>query len=688
MKKADNEIKTRIEKLRGLMREQGLNAYIIPTTDFHGSEYVNDYFKAREFMSGFTGSAGTLVVTADEAALWTDGRYFLQAGQQLNGSGIALMRQGEEGVPEIIPWLEQKLGRGAAATAQNKAVAECGRAEEATRTSTMTVGFDGRIVSAEFGAKVAEKFAVKADADLVGEVWTDRPELAGSHVYALNEAVTGESAVSKLARVRAEMEKLGADAHIITSLEEIAWMLNLRGSDIEHTPVFYAFMLVLPESVRLYALADKAEILEALKKEGGLEDAVGQTGQVGSKPAGMASSLQNLEILPYFNVFDDMERLADFGVNRILMDEKNASYRLVSAVPSGIEILNHEDPAMLMKAVKNPVEIEKTRQAHIRDGVAVTKFIKWVKETVHTEKIMCDVSRSSACKWVKDVRTDDCNVPTKLTEIGASDYLSELRREQGAYDESFDTIAAFGSHGAIIHYTATPDTDAPLESCGFLLVDSGGQYADGTTDITRTIALGPLTDEMKKCYTAVLKAHIALATAEFTESTTGTELDEVAREQVKAYGYDYKHGTGHGIGHMLSVHEGPNTISPRGKNSHMLPGMITSNEPGIYLEGKFGIRLENEILCVEKGASRSTDSSVNGTVDATGGESDSGSTERRLGFETITFVPFERETIVTEMLTENERAWINDYHALVYERLSPLLAEGEQRWLKEVTMEL
>ena len=614
----ENEIKLRIERLRELMREQGLSAYIIPTTDFHGSEYVNDYFKAREFMSGFTGSAGTLVVTADEAALWTDGRYFLQAGQQLDGSGIALMRQGEDGVPEIISWLEQKLGCGAAA-AQNESVAECGRTEEATRTSTVTVGFDGRIVSAEFGAKVAEKFAVKADADLVDEIWTDRPALAGSHVYALNEAVTGESTASKLTRVRTEMEKLGADAHIITSLEEIAWMLNLRGRDIEHTPVFYAFMLILPETVRLYALADASEIAEAL---------------------GVEAGQQNVEVLPYFDVFADMEKLAEFGAHRILMDEKKASYSLTSAVPEGVEIENHEDPAILMKAIKNPVEIDNTRQAHIKDGVAVTKFIKWVKEAVKSEPIA-----------------------KELTEIGVSDYLSSLRREQGAYDDSFNTIAGYGPHGAIIHYTATPDTDVALEPHDLLLVDSGGQYNGGTTDITRTIALGPLTDEMKKCYTIVLKAHIALAMAKFTEELTGAELDEVPHGKVKEYGYDYNHGTGHGVGHMLSVHEGPNSINPRGTNSHLCAGMITSNEPGIYLEGKFGIRLENETLCVAAG-------------------------EGKLGFETITFAPFEREAIVVDMLTEEERAWLNSYHAQVYEKLSPLLDPETRDWLRAVTEEL
>ncbi len=620
MKETENDIRMRIERLRELMRGQGLAAYIIPTTDFHGSEYVNDYFKAREFMSGFTGSAGTLVVTLDEAALWTDGRYFLQAGQQLSGSGIRLMRQGEDGVPEIIPWLEQKLD------------------------SKSTVGFDGRIASAEFGAKVADKFAVKADLDLVSEIWEDRPELTGSHVYALDESLTGESATSKLARVRVEMKKLGADAHIITCLEEIAWMLNLRGRDIEHTPVFYAFMLVLPETVRLYALAPETEIREALGKESSQ-----QTG-----------GLQDVEILPYFDVFDDMKRLGDFGVHRILMDEKKASYSLISAVPEGVEIENHEDPAILMKAIKNPVEIENTRQAHIRDGVAVTQFIRWVKEAVQGE---AREARVGAAPALVDSVAGGAQAASPLTEMDAAQQLSELRREQGAYDDSFNTIAGYGEHGAIVHYGATPETDVELEPHGLLLVDSGGQYNGGTTDITRTIALGPLTDEMKKCYTIVLKAHIALAMSKFTEDVTGAELDEIPHGKVKEYGYDYNHGTGHGVGHMLSVHEGPNSINPRGKNSHLFPGMITSNEPGIYLEGKFGIRLENETLCVF---------------------ADDG----KFGFETITFAPFEREAIVIEMLTAEERTWLNSYHAQVYEKLSPLLDPETRDWLRAVTEEL
>ena len=559
-------MRKQIEDLREKMREKKTDAYIIPTTDFHGSEYVNDYFKCREFVSGFTGSAGTLVVTEDAAALWTDGRYFLQAERELAGSEIMLMREGEPDVPEITEWLRQRLTSGKA----------------------QTVGFDGRIVSAKFGEKIKEHFNVEAELDLAGEIWAERPELMASEIYPLALRVTGESSESKLSRVREEMRKAGAEAHIITSLEEIAWLFNLRGRDVLHTPVFYAFALVELEKARVYLL-NEGEDTKSLFDD-------------------------DVEIKPYTAIFDELKTLK---AKSIMYDENTINYRLFESIPHGCRAVKREDPAMLMKAVKNPTEIACTKQAHIRDGAAVTRFIKWLKENVGKDEI---------------------------TEISAAEYLAEERRREGAYDLSFDTIAGYGPHGAIIHYEAAPETNVQLKPEGFLLVDSGGQYEDGTTDITRTIALGPLTEEMKRCYTAVLKAHIALATTEFDAETTGAQLDAIARKPLKDEGLDYKHGTGHGVGHMLSVHEGPASISPRGVNCHILPGMIMSNEPGVYLEGKFGIRLENEILCIEL---------ENG----------------KLGFETITLCPFEEEAILQDMLTEKERAWLNEYHARVCSKL-------------------
>ena len=570
-------MRRQLETLRKIMGDKNIDAYIIPTTDFHGSEYVNDYFKCREFVSGFTGSAGTLAVTGAEAALWTDGRYFVQAEAELEGSGIRLMREGEVGTPGIVEWLEQNLMAGSQNPTKN-----------GHNPKTATVGFDGRVVSAKMGAELAEKFRIKHEIDLIGEIWAERPELRGSEIYALPGVVTGESPVSKLSRLRCELQKAGADSHLITSLEEIAWLFNLRASDVMHTPVFYAFALIEQERARVYLLNHSKNVAELFG--------------------------ENVETRPYMAIFDDLKALKS---GSIMLDENNVSFGLSAALPAGILRINREDPAMLMKAVKNPAEIACTRQAHLRDGAAVTRFISWLKENAGKQEI---------------------------TEISAAERLWQERKKEGAYDLSFDTIAGYGAHGAIIHYEATPATNVKLKPEGFLLVDSGGQYEDGTTDITRTIALGELTEEMKRCYTAVLKAHIALATAVFDVETTGADLDLLAREEIRKIGLDYKHGTGHGVGHMLSVHEGPASISPRGANTHVLPGMIMSNEPGVYLENKFGIRLENEILCVDLGGGK-------------------------YGFETISLCPFEEEAIITEMLTKKEKAWLNEYHANVYRKV-------------------
>ena len=580
-------MRKQLEDLRKRMSEKNIDAYIIPTTDFHGSEYVNDYFKCREFVSGFTGSAGTLAVTEREAALWTDGRYFVQAEAELLGSGIRLMREGEPDVPKIEEWLEQRLGSGKMPENYMESEADL-RNADGENLGAATVGFDGRVISAKMGATLAQKFRIEHEIDLVGEIWTERPELRGSELYALPGVVTGESPASKLSRLRCELQRAGADSHLVTSLEEIAWIFNLRARDVTHTPVFYAFALIEQERVRVYLL--------------------------NSSKNAAALFGENVEIRPYTAIFGDLKALE---CGSIMLDESSASYGLSAAIPAGILRINREDPAMLMKAIKNPAEIACTRRAHLRDGAAMMRFLSWLKENVGKREI---------------------------TEISAAERLWEERQKEGAYDLSFDTIAGYGAHGAIIHYEATPETNVRLKPEGFLLVDSGGQYEDGTTDITRTIALGELTQEMKRCYTAVLKAHIALDTAVFDRQTTGADLDLIARKEIQGIGLDYKHGTGHGVGHMLSVHEGPASISPRGANTHVLPGMIMSNEPGIYLENKFGIRLENEILCVDLGGGK-------------------------YGFETITFCPFEEDAILPEMLTKKEKAWLNEYHANVYRKV-------------------
>lgn len=568
-------MKQQLIDLRTRMQQAGIDAYIIPTTDFHGSEYVNDYFKCRKFLSGFTGSAGTVVVTQEEAYLWTDGRYFLQATDQLKDTGIGLMKMGQPGVPTIDAYLKEKL------------------------TPENTIGFDGRVCDYAFGCKLESICKVNYELDLVGDIWKDRPAIKPSKIYGLPSSVTGETAGSKLARVRSYMEKKGADYHLITKLEEIAWLFNVRGDDVANTPVFFSFALIARDHAYLYVMD------EAFEEE---------------------------DVRPYFQIFEDIKTIPQ---GTILLDEDVVSYALVRSLPEKVRIINSSSPVTMMKALKNEDEIRSTKNAHLKDGAAMVNFIYWLKHTVGKEEI---------------------------TEISAADYLEQCRREQeGCYDLSFTTISGYMSNGAIVHYEATPATDKTLKPEGFLLVDSGGQYEDGTTDITRTIALGPLSQKMKEHYTTVLRCHIRLAMAKFPVGTTGSELDTLTRQPLHAIGLDYNHGTGHGVGHLLSVHEGPQTISGKpGCDVPFYQNMITSNEPGVYLEGEYGIRLENEILCVD---------TANG----------------KLGFENLTFCPFDREAILPELLTEEELAWLNSYHREVYEKIAPRVSAETSAWLKEQT---
>lgn len=675
------EMREALSALRNEMQANGIDAWIVPTTDFHGSEYVNDYFKCREYLSGFTGSAGTLAVTQDAAALWTDGRYFLQAETQLAGSGITLMREGIEGVPQLPAWLKAHLP-----------------AEGTGRT----VGFDGRVVDLKLGRELAASFPLRWELDLSDQVWAQRPPLAASAIYALPWEVTGESAASKLGRIRRAMREAGADYHLITSLEEIAWIWNLRASDVTHTPVFYAFMLLTPQETRVYLLnetqeaaalfraalqeetADCAQTLSDVMTDGSecagsaaAEDGAHSCAAEDAGAAGVCACGENLRVLPYFDIFEDLKQLPP---GRILLDEKLVSYGIAVSVPEQVEKIAAQDPAMLMKAIKNETEIAATRRAHVRDGAAMVRFLYWLKQEMQARQAGTEAA--------------------PITEMSAAARLAQERRREGAYDLSFDTIAGYGPHGAIVHYESTPETDVALAPEGFLLVDSGGQYRDGTTDITRTVALGPLTDKMKRCYTAVLKGHIVLASARFDAETTGEELDQRTREPLRAQGLDYLHGTGHGVGHLLSVHEGPQTISPRGKDCHVLPGMISSDEPGVYLEGEFGVRLENEILCREAqaktdGEEKALRSGADAKAQAGTAEQNeshagcsAGASGRTFCFETITFCPFEREAILTEQLTEAERAWVNRYHQQVYETIAPLLDEETRAWLAAQTAPL
>lgn len=584
--------------LRAEMKKRGISAYVVVTDDFHASEYVGTHFKAREFLSGFTGSAGTLVVLPDSAALWTDGRYFLQAAQQLDGSGIELMRMGEPGVPEIADFLRNH-------------VEENG-----------FIGFDSRTVSNAFARTIGEKTREKhirfaGGEDLVDLVWADRPALSCEPVWTLDVKYTGLTRREKLAMVRGKMEELGADVFVIPALDEVAWLLNLRGGDVLYTPVFLSYLLLGRDQATLCVQKEavSAEIEAQLKADG-------------------------VSLAPY----DDIYRLVAAlpTGTRVLLDGERANYRITQSVPDGAETLDRPSPIQLMKAMKTPAEQENERLAHIKDGVAVTRFLYWLKHAVGKEPI---------------------------TELSAAKKLESLRAEGEHYlEQSFDPILAYGAHGAIVHYEPTEETDIPLEPHGLCLADTGAQYLEGTTDITRTVALGPLTDEEKRIYTLVLRGHLQLGAAKFLYGCTGENLDMLARTPLWENGLDYNHGTGHGVGFVLGVHEGPERVhwdvNRQKRHCVIEEGMIFSNEPGIYLAGKFGVRIEN--LVVVREAERTEFG-------------------RFLKLEPLTLVPYDRDAIDLAMLSSRDVELLNDYHAKVCAAISPYLQGDELNWLKEVT---
>ena len=584
--------------LRAEMKKRGISAYVVVTDDFHASEYVGTHFKAREFLSGFTGSAGTLVVLPDSAALWTDGRYFLQASQQLAGSGIELMRMGEPGVPEIADFLRDH-------------VAENG-----------FIGFDSRTVSNAFARTIGEKTREKhirfaGSEDLVDLVWADRPALSCEPVWTLDVKYTGLTRREKLAMVRGKMEELGADVFVIPALDEVAWLLNLRGGDVLYTPVFLSYLLLGRDQATLCVQKEavSAEIEAQLKADG-------------------------VSLAPY----DDIYRLVAAlpTGTRVLLDGERANYRITQSVPDGAETLDRPSPIQLMKAMKTPAEQENERLAHIKDGVAVTRFLYWLKHAVGKEPI---------------------------TELSAAKKLESLRAEGEHYlEQSFDPILAYGAHGAIVHYEPTEETDISLEPHGLCLADTGAQYLEGTTDITRTVALGPLTDEEKRIYTLVLRGHLQLGAAKFLYGCTGENLDMLARTPLWENGLDYNHGTGHGVGFVLGVHEGPERVhwdvNRQKRHCVIEEGMIFSNEPGIYLAGKFGVRIEN--LVVVREAERTEFG-------------------RFLKLEPLTLVPYDRDAIDLTMLSSRDVELLNDYHAKVCAAISPYLQGDELNWLKEVT---
>ena len=592
-------IPERLQALRAEMTKRGIDIYVVPTADFHESEYVGEYFKARAFMTGFTGSAGTAVITQEKAGLWTDGRYFVQAERQLDGSGVTLFRMAEEGVPTVDEYIEKELSEGGC------------------------VGFDGRVVNSTWGKKLLDiaekkKGRLYVDEDLVDLIWTDRPALSKTSPFILEEKYSGKSTAAKLADVRAKMREAGADTHILTCLYDIAWLLNVRAHDIKCVPVILSY-LVMNETDCIWFLQEEV-----------LDDTV-------------KAYLQENHITtrPYEDIYEYVKTIP--ATAKVLMNESGVNYRIHNSLADSIEVINQVNPTELMRAVKNPVEVDNTRNAHVKDGVAFTKFMYWLKTNIG-------------------------KIP--MTEISASDYLEERRKEQDGFIEiSFNTISAYGANAAMMHYSATPESNAELKPEGFLLVDSGGHYYEGTTDITRTMALGPITDEMRLHFTTVCRSNLNLANAKFLYGCCGLNLDILSRGPLWDLNIDYKCGTGHGVGYILNVHEGPNgfrwrIVPERKDNGTLQEGMITTDEPGVYLEGKYGIRTENELVCHK------------------GEKNEYG---QFMYFENITYAPIDLDAIDPDEMTGREKKMLNEYHAMVYRVLSPYMTEEENEWLKHYT---
>lgn len=585
-------IKERLMKLREEMNKEGMQAYIIPTSDFHETEYVSEYFAARKYMSGFTGSAGVLVVLLDKAGLWTDGRYFIQAANQLAGSGIDLMKQGQEDTPSIEEYIVTNLTQGS------------------------VVGFDGRVMNVNDANKYKQAFMMHdikmvTDKDLVGRIWDDRPALPCTETFHYDEKYAGKSISEKLTQVREAMKGYNCRSHIVTKIDEIAWLYNLRAHDVPHFPVALAYTIIKENDAMIYIDASRLD-----------------------EESKTLFAQNHIQVKDYEAIYEDVKTLE----GPVLVDGNFVNSKVVYSLNT--EIVYAQDPIVLLKAMKNEIELANTRNAHIKDGVACTKFMYWLMQ----------------------------NVNNGISEMSAQEKLQELRKEQADYlEDSFNTICAYKEHAAMMHYSSNEETNVELKPEGMLLVDSGGQYLDGTTDITRTFVLGSITEEEKKWFTLALKGHIRLEKANFLYGCRGLNLDILARGPLWDLDMDYQCGTGHGVGHLSNVHEAPNgfrwKIVPERNDSCVLEeGMITSNEPGVYVEGEFGIRHENEMVVVK------------GNKNFYG---------QFMHFETLTFVPFDRKGIDKSLLSEDELAWLNDYHASVYEKISPFLTNEEAEWLKE-----
>lgn len=589
-----NEINQRLESLREVMRREHLSAFIFPSTDAHQSEYVADHWQGRTWISGFNGSAGTAVVTMKSAALWTDSRYFLAAEEQLKGTEFQLMKLKIEGTPTISEWLAQEL-----------------------QGENAEVGLDGMVNSYhETMGLIADLrksggITVRTNFDPLGLIWTDRPAIPANPVEIQPMEFAGESVASKISRIRTALRQRHADGMLISALDDIAWTLNLRGTDVHCVPVFVSYLLISSQQVSLYV--DSAKINDEVK----------------------AYLTENgISLYPYNKVAEGLERYSEYN---ILLDGDETSYFLWKTVKCQ-EIIAGNSPFPAMKAQKNDREIAGFRQAMLRDGVAMVKFLRWLKPAVEAGG---------------------------QTEISIDRKLTSLRAEQHLFrDISFDTIAGYQAHGAIVHYEATPETDVALKPEGLILIDSGAQYQDGTTDITRTIALGPVTEEMKHVYTLVLKGHIQLELAKFPDGASGTQLDALARECMWREGYNYLHGTGHGVGSYLSVHEGPHQIRMEWKPTPLRAGMTVTDEPGLYLSGKFGVRIENTLLI-----------------------KDYQTTEfgKFLQMESLTLCPIDLTPVDFSMLQPEEIEWLDTYHRDVFEKLSPYLEGEDLEWLREAT---
>ena len=593
-----NSIDERISALREELRREHISAFIFPSTDPHNSEYTADHWKGREWISGFSGSAGTAVVTLKSAALWTDSRYFIAAADQLKGTEFQLMKQKIEGTPTIAEWLGGEL----------------------SSMDDLEVGIDGMNSSASLVEELTQELrrqggiTLRTNFDPLQRIWAQRPAIPMLPVVPQPIDYTGEDTRSKLTRIRRALREKHADGMLMAALDDIAWTLNLRGSDVHCCPVFVSFMLITTQTAKLFVHDGKLtqEAQQSLQRAG-------------------------VTVAPYAGVGEALARYPEYN---ILADPDEVSYALMKAIRAQ-EIVREPSPVPALKAIKTEAEQQGFRSAMLRDGIALVKFLRWLKPAVETGG---------------------------QTEMSIDEKLTALRTEQPLYRGlSFDTIAAYQAHGAIVHYEATPETDAPLKPEGLLLLDSGAQYQDGTTDITRTIALGPVTEEQRRIYTLVLKGHIQLQLLRFPDGASGTQLDAIARRDLWGEGLNFLHGTGHGVGSYLNVHEGPHQIRMEYRPAPLHAGMTVTDEPGVYLEGKFGVRIENTLLIqpyIETGFGRF------------------------LRFETLTLCPIDKTPILPELLTREEIGWLDDYHETVYQKISPHLDETERIWLREATAPL